>query len=134
MRVVYSAQEPNLSLTCSSYWRFLFSYLSKLFCTTCLFISKSFKELFFIAFFSKADAKVRTIFELPKLFRENFQKSFFSGSSWTSSLFQYFSSSAFLSRKRVQNYCFTTYAPNFWNSFFHEKRIFFLSHWFSIMP
>jgi len=31
-----------------------------------------------MAFFSKADAKVRTIFESPKLFRENFQKSFFS--------------------------------------------------------
>ena len=46
-------------------------------CTTCLFISKSFKELFFMAFFSKADAKVRTIFELPKLFRSFFSKSFF---------------------------------------------------------
>jgi hypothetical protein len=41
-----------------------------------LFISKSFKELFFIAIFSKADAKVRTFFELPKLFRKNFQKDF----------------------------------------------------------
>ena len=51
------------------------SYLSKN-CTTCLFISKSFKELFFMAFFSKADAKVRTIFELPKLFRSFFSKSF----------------------------------------------------------
>ena len=30
-----------------------------------------------MASFSKADAKVRTIFELSKLFRENFQKSFF---------------------------------------------------------
>jgi len=30
-----------------------------------------------MAFFSKADAKVRTFSELPKLFRENFQKSFF---------------------------------------------------------
>ena len=43
------------------------SYLSKN-CTTCLFISKSFKELFFITFFRKADAKVRLFFELPKLF------------------------------------------------------------------
>ena len=46
-------------------------------CTTCLFISKSFKELFFMASFSKADAKVRTIFELPKLFRRNSQKKVF---------------------------------------------------------
>ena len=30
-----------------------------------------------MAFFSKADAKVRTIFELPKLFRSFFQKVFF---------------------------------------------------------
>jgi hypothetical protein len=30
-----------------------------------------------MAFFRKADAKVRLIFELPKLFRRNFQKSFF---------------------------------------------------------
>jgi len=31
-----------------------------------------------MAFFSKADAKVRTFSEPPKLFRRNFQKSFFS--------------------------------------------------------
>ena len=56
-------------------------------CTTCLFISKSFKELFFTAFFRKADAKVRLIFELPKLFRSFFSKSFFwSGSSSPQSL------------------------------------------------
>ena len=41
-----------------------------------MFISKPFKELFFMAFFSKADAKVRTFFEPPKLFRRNFQKKF----------------------------------------------------------
>ena len=39
-----------------------------------MFISKSFKELFFIAFFSKADAKVRTFFEPPKLFEVFFEK------------------------------------------------------------
>ena len=66
------------------------SYLSKN-CTTCLFISKSFKELFFMAFFSKADAKVRTIFELPKLFRSFFSKSFFLKRKFiSSSLFQNF--------------------------------------------
>ena len=43
-----------------------------------MFISKSFKELFSsTAFFRKADAKVRLIFELPKLFRSFFEKSFF---------------------------------------------------------
>ena len=88
-------------------------------CTTCLFISKSFKELFFMAFFSKADAKVRTIFELPKLFRSFFSKSFFwNGSPFSCSFVQYFNSSAFLSRKRVQKYCFTAYTPNLHNSFF----------------
>ena len=46
-------------------------------CTTCLLISKSFKELFFMAFFWKADAKVRLIFELPKLFQV-FLKIYFS--------------------------------------------------------
>ena len=47
-----------------------------------MFISKSFKELFSLtAFFRKADAKVRLIFELPKLFRSFFEKSFLSGSS-----------------------------------------------------
>ena len=42
-----------------------------------MFISKSFKELFSLtAFFRKADAKVRLIFELPKLFWSFFEKSF----------------------------------------------------------
>ena len=44
-----------------------------------MFISKSFKELFSLtAFFRKADAKVRRIFELPKLFWSFFEKKFFS--------------------------------------------------------
>ena len=95
------------------------SYLSKN-CTTCLFISKSFKELFFMAFFSKADAKVRLIFELPKLFEVFFsKKSFF----WKWQVqdpipFQHFNCTAFLSRKRVQKYCFTAYPPNLHNTFF----------------
>ena len=94
------------------------SYLSKN-CTTCLFISKSFKELFFMAFFSKADAKVRLIFELPKLFRSFFSKSFFwSGRLKFPNFVQYFNSSAFLSRKRLQKYCFTAYTPNIHNTFF----------------
>ena len=88
------------------------SYLSKN-CTTCLFISKSFKELFFMAFVSKADAKVRTIFITTKLFRRFFQKKFFSNGKLKIPIFaQLFNSSAFLSRKRVQNYCFITYLPN----------------------
>ena len=66
-----------------------------------------------MAFFRKADAKVRLIFELPKLFRRNFQKSFFwSGSSCFRPFVQHFNSTAFLSRKRMQNYCFTTYLTN----------------------
>ena len=88
-------------------------------CTTCLLISKSFKELFFMAFFRKADAKVRLIFELPKLFSSFFEKFLFqSGSSSLRPFVQYFNSSAFLSRKRMQNYCFTTYLPNIIAYFF----------------
>ena len=88
-------------------------------CTTCLLISKSFKELFFMAFFRKADAKVRQIFELPKLFEVFFEKFLFqSGSSSLRPFVQYFNSSAFLSRKRMQNYCFTTYLPNVTPNFF----------------
>ena len=71
-----------------------------------------------MAFFSKADAKVRLIFELPKLFRSFFSKSFFwSGKVQNLIFVQYFNSSAFLSRKRVQKYCFTAYTPNIRNTF-----------------
>ena len=43
-----------------------------------MFISKSFKDRFFkTAFFRKADAKVRTIFELAKLFGKYFSESFY---------------------------------------------------------
>ena len=41
------------------------------------------------------------------------------------SVFQY--SSAFLSRKRVQNYCFTAYTPNFRNTFLLKICIFLLN-------
>ena len=108
----------NLSI---SYWRFLFSYLSKLFVLlACLYLNLS-KNSSLKAFFRKADAKVRTIFELPKLFRRFFQKVFFDRLFITLSLFQHFNLSAFLSRKRVQNYCFTAYVPNIPASFFQGK-------------
>ena len=104
-----------------SYWRFLFSYLSKLFVLlACLYLNLS-KNSSLTAFFRKADAKVRTIFELPKLFRRFFQKVFFDRLFITLSPFQHFNLSAFLSRKRVQNYCFTAYAPNIPASFFQRK-------------
>ena len=48
---------------------------------------------------------------------EIFKKVFFEWKFKTSSLFQHFNSSAFLSRKRVQNYCFTAYTPNLINTF-----------------
>ena len=71
-----------------------------------------------MAFFRKADAKVRTFSESPKLFR-SFFKSFFEAVGSSSCPFvQYFNSSAFLSRKRMQNYCFTTYLPNVCIHFF----------------
>ena len=95
-------------------------------CTTCLLISKSFKELFFMAFFRKADAKVRQIFELPKLF-EVFFENFFSsgGGSNLIPCFQHFNFIAFPSRKRMQNYCFTTYQPNVQANFFTLFYFFF---------
>ena len=48
-----------------------------------------------------------------------FKKVFFeSGRFKFPNFVQYFNSSAFLSRKRVQKYCFTAYPPNFHNTFF----------------
>ena len=51
-------------------------------------------------------------------FFEVFSKSFFEAAGSNSCSFvQYFNSSAFLSRKRVQKYCFTAYTPNHRNTF-----------------
>ena len=95
------------------------SYLSKN-CTTCLFISKSFKELFFNGFLSESGRKGKAYFWTTKTFWSFFLKKvfFWSGKVQNLIFVQYFNSSAFLSRKRVQNYCFTTYPPNISNSFF----------------
>ena len=76
MDVLICSRTESVSLLFSSIDGFCYLSFDKS-CTTCLLISKSFKELFFMAFFRKADAKVRLIFEPPKLFRRNFQKSFF---------------------------------------------------------
>jgi len=84
-----------------------------------LFISKPFKELFFMAFFWKADAKVRQISELPKLFEEKFSESFHQRSFIAHSLRQYVNCIPFLSRKRMQNYCFKTCPPNV-NAYFFQ--------------
>ena len=95
------------------------SYLCKNW-TTCLFISKSFKELFFKYFLFESGCKGKAYFWTAKTFWSFFlKKSFFwSGSIKIPDFVQYFNSSAFLSRKRVQSYCFTTYPPNINNSFF----------------
>ena len=94
------------------------SYLSKN-CTTCLFISKSFKELFFMAFFSESGCKGKAFFWTTKTFWSFFENYFFLIGKVQNPIFvQYFNSSAFLSRKRVQKYCFTAYAPNIHNTFF----------------
>ena len=95
------------------------SYLSKN-CTTCLFISKSFKELFFKHFHFESGCKGKAYFWTTKTFRSFFfQKSFFwSGKVQNLIFVQYFNSSAFLPRKRVQKYCFTTYTPNHPDTFF----------------
>ena len=61
-----------------SYWRFLLlTYLSKS-CTTCLFISKSFKELFFKHFLFESGCKGKDYFWTTKTFSKFFfQKVFF---------------------------------------------------------
>ena len=71
-----------------------------------------------MAFFWKADAKVRQISEPPKLFEEKFSESFY----WPA-VHNLFPASVcqlipFLSRKRMQNYCFKTYPPNLCTKFF----------------
>ena len=93
------------------------SYLCKN-CTTCLFISKSFKELFFKCFLFESGCKGKAYFWTTKTFWSFFSKKFFwSGRIKILNFVQYFNSSAFLSRNRVQNYCFTTYPPNILNTF-----------------
>ena len=88
------------------------SYLCKN-CTTCLFISKSFKEHFFKHFRFESGCKGKAYFWTTKTFWSFFWKSFFStGRFKTLSSVQYFMITAFLSRLRVQNYCFITYLPN----------------------
>ena len=100
------------------YWRFLFLTYVRIVLLACSYLNLS-KNSSLNTFFSKADAKVRLIFEPPKLFEVFFQKSFFwSGKVQNLIFVQYFNSSAFLSRKRVQKYCFTAYAPNLHNTFF----------------
>ena len=103
------------------YWRFLFvTYIniSNLVLLACSYLNLS-KNSSLNTFFAKADAKIRTIFELPKLFRSFFFKKFFLKRQVQNLIFvQYFNSSAFLSRKRVQKYCFTTYPPNHLDTFF----------------
>ena len=121
MDVLICSRTESVSLLIK-YWRFLLFVIfqTNLVLLACLYLNLS-KNSSLTAFFWKADAKVRLIFEPPKLFRRNFQKSFFwSGSSCFRSFVQHFNSSAFLSRKRVQNYCFTTYLPNLSTIFFQS--------------
>ena len=107
----------TVSVICQTIIYHLTNYhLTNLVLLACLYLNLS-KNSSLCAFFAKADAKVRTIFKLPKLFRRNFQKSFFERWFVTLTSFQHFNSSAFLSRKRVQKYCFTTYPPNIRNTF-----------------
>jgi hypothetical protein len=55
-----------------------------------------------MAFVSKADAKVRTFFEPPKLFRSFFQKVFFEAEVHIPNFVSEFQSVPHLSRLRVQ--------------------------------
>ena len=83
----------------------------------CLYLNLSKNSSSWLSF-TEADAKVRQIFEPPKLFEENFSKSFHWLVVHNLFPFQYFNLTAFLSRKRMQNYCFTTYLPNIIAYFF----------------
>ena len=86
-----------------------------------------------MAFFAKADAKVRTIFELPKLFRSFFSKSFFW--KWQVQIpVPLFSISTHL-RFSLESGCKSTalqhmlqISTTFFSYFF---AYFLLSHWFS---
>ena len=63
---------------------------------------------------------------LQNFSEEIFRKSFFL--KWQAQYLiplQHFNCTAFLSRKRMQKYCFTTYTPNIRNNFFRIKCGFF---------
>ena len=86
-----------------------------------------------MAFFAKADAKVRTIFELPKLFRSFFSKSFFLKVAGSNPL-TLFSISTHL-RFSLESGCKSTalqhilqISTTLFSCFF---AYFLLSHWFS---
>ena len=120
MDVLICSRTESVSLLIK-YWRFLFLTLFqvRLVLLACLYLNLS-KNSSLTAFFRKADAKVRLFFEPPKLFQVFFWKFCFSKAEvrFSSSLFQHFNFIAFPSRKRMQNYCFTTYPPNLLTNFF----------------
>ena len=96
-----------------------------------MFISKSFKELFSLtAFFRKADAKVRLIFELPKLFWSFFEKKF----KWKLKPHLRFSISTHL-RFSLESGCKITALQHIYQIlpalFYKLFASFPLSHWFS---
>ena len=96
-----------------------------------MFISKSFKELFSLtAFVRKADAKVRLIFELPKLFRSFFEKVF----KWKLKPHLRFSISIHL-RSSLESGCKITALQHIYQILFalfsSENGTFPLSRWFS---
>ena len=100
-------------------------FQTKLVLLACLYLNLS-KNSSLTAFFRKADAKVRLIFEPPKLFQVFFENFFSTGEgSNLIPCFQHFNLIAFPSRKRMQNYCFTTYPPNIHANFFHLLRNFY---------
>ena len=101
-------------------------------CTTCLFISKSFKELFFLAFFFESGCKGKAYFWTTKTFSKFFSKSFFwSGSSYSSSLF---SISTHL-RFSLESGCKSTALQHILQTsttlFSYFFAVVHLSHWFS---
>ena len=86
-----------------------------------------------MAFFAKADAKVRTIFELPKLFRSFFSKSFFLKVAGSNPL-TLFSISTHL-RFSLESGCKSTALRHilqiFTTLFSYFFAFVYLSHWFS---
>ena len=108
------------------------SYLSKN-CTTCLFISKSFKELFFKCFLFESGCKGKAYFWTTKTFWSFFSKKFFlkSGRFKTSSLFSISTHLHFSLESGCKITALRHILQTSTTLFSYFFAVFPLSHWFS---
>ena len=104
--VFFNIFAQNLVLYCSP-WRYIFFILLRS-CTTCWYVI-SFKELFLLSL-SKRGCKGNNFYYLtPNIFQSFFSKKFF--------IFFSAFHLRYLSRLRVQKYCYKTYIPNIFVTF-----------------